>query len=168
MPSKSRNSSRKSTASSKSAPKVAVDEDGFPSVVIRYTQPTSRKTTPKSPRPEFLEPLSPTPPAPSTPWQLLEMSEADYNAMMNRVFARYREIEKESFKLGLLADVDDPRYWTIRMEQLERERAYFNKKRGWSAAELACVERIDLELEECEMELDRIYDKEEELEYECD
>ena len=169
---KSRNNSRKSTASSKGAPKVEVDEEGYPSVVMRHTPPSSKKTTPKMPRPEFLEPSAPIPltppPPPPSPWETLGMSQGDYSAMIQRVFSRYEEMNKITLQKSLLDDVDDPLFWLVRIEKLEREREYFNKKRGWSAPELARVEQIDLEIEECEMELERIDNMEDQLEYEWD
>jgi hypothetical protein len=165
----SRNSSRKSTASSKGTPKVEVDEDGFPSIVIRHTQPTNTKTTPKSPRPEFLESLLPMPVTPPpSPWENLGMPEDEYNAMMDRVFSRYNEMEREFLRESMIQDLDGPRFWQTRIDMLERERSIFNKKRGWSAMEMARVEAIDLEIEECEMELDRFYNMYDQMEYEWD
>lgn len=166
--SNSKNSSRKSTASSKGTPKVVEDEDGYPSVVIRHTPPTIKKVTPKSPRPEFLEALLPTPVTPPSPWETLQMSQEDYSAMMNRIFNRYKQMEREAMNESMLAELDDPRYWNMRIEHLEREREAFNKKRGWSAAEMARVEEIDLDIEECEMELDRICNMQDQVEYEYD
>jgi hypothetical protein len=148
---------------------MEVDEDGYQSVVIRYTQPSTKKITPNSPRPEFLESLVPTPTTPpSSPWETLKMPEGDYNAMMNRVYGRYAEMEKESYQEVLLAELDDPSFWRMRIDLLERERSFFNRKRGWSAVEMARVEAIDLELEECEMELDRIFSLQDKMEYDCD
>lgn len=103
-----------------------------------------------------------------SPWDMLGMPEVEYHAMMYRVFTRYEEIGQDTYRHSLLEDLNDPSYWTLRMNQLEREREFFNKKAAWSAAEMACVEQIDLELEECEMELDRIYDMVERMEYDCD
>ena len=96
------------------------------------------------------------------------MPEGEYKAMMDRVFARYEEIDRENYANALLEEFQHPRYWTARMNQLEKDREFFNKKRGWSAAEMACVERIDMEIEDCEVELDRIYSKVEQMEYDCD
>jgi hypothetical protein len=167
--SNSKNSSRKSTASSKGTPKVVEDEDGYPTVVIRHTPSPIKKVTPKSPRPEFLESLVPTPMTPPpSPWENLGMHEEEYNAMMNRVFSRYKEIERDALKESMIQDLDDPVFWRMRADQLERERSVFNRKRGWSAVEMARVEQIDLELEECEMELEKIFNLQDELEYMCD
>lgn len=180
MPSKSRNSSRKSTASSQGKPIIKMTEDEIPSILV-VSKPSSRKTTPKSksvstsqtsPRPDFLEPLvSPTTPPlapPPTPWDYLGMPEAEFHAMMTRVKAMYQEIDREKIKRYLEEELDDPAYWNMRIDQLEKEREFFNKKRGWSAADIVCVERIDREILECEEELDRIYGEEDRLEMEYD
>jgi hypothetical protein len=171
---KSRNNSRKSTASSQGTPSVSVSNDEIPSIIITRKAPTSRKTTPKSDdslRPEFMEPLSPkalTPTPPPTPWESLSMPEEDYIAMIERVKARYREMEREEYERVLLRELNVPRFWKDRIEHLEQEREYFNKKRGWSAIDIACVDRIDAEIEECESELERIYALEDRLEVEYD
>lgn len=96
------------------------------------------------------------------------MAEDEYIAMMERVRARYREMEREEYNRALMEEMNSPRFWLNRIEHLESEREYFNKKRGWSAADMACVDRIDALISECENELDRIYDKEDRLEAEYD
>jgi len=156
--SKSRPNSRKSTASSQEKPSVLLDDDGFTSILMKTKQPSSRKTTPKSAdstRPEFLEPLSPKP-IPS-PWDVLGMTEPEYHAMQQRVSKMYKEMDKKAYQEALLEELSDPGYWKGRIELLEREREFFNKKRGWSAADIACVDSIDAQIHECEDELDRIY-----------
>lgn len=178
--SKSRNNSRKSTASSQGKPAVRVtSDDDFGSIIMVTKPPTSRKSTPKSKasssttsldslRPDFLEPLTPTPvtppPPPPTPWELLGMPEPEYQAMKERVHQMYREIDRRNYEEALLAEVRSPKFWLDRIEHLEQEREYFNKKRGWSATDLACVDRIDQLIEECEEELERIYAEEDRLE----
>lgn len=174
----SRNSSRKSTASSQGSLVVKKEDDDFASIVMVNRPSPIKKKTPKNtspstpsqtPRPEFLEPLSPKPaPPPPSPWEILGMPETEYVAMTKRVQAMYREMERESYREALIAELDDPRFWQSRIEQLEREREFFNKKRGWSAADLVCVERIDAQIEECEDELERIYAEEDRLEAEYD
>lgn len=174
----SRNSSKKSTASSQGKPKVKVEEDDFGniSIVVKTTPQTSKKSTPKTPRPEFLEPLSPSPvspslvppPPPPTPWEELGMSEPEFLAMMERVRQQQREAMRENYINNLFADLKRPSFWLRRIEQLEKEREYFNKKRGWSAADIVAVDRIDEEIEECENELEMIYAEEDRLEVEYD
>ena len=167
----SRNSSKKSTASSQGTPKVKVEEDEFGniSILMKPKLPTSKKTTPTTPRPVFLEPLSPTPPPPPpTPWEDLGMTETDFRSMMDRVRNRYAEEMRMNYINNLAADLKRPSFWLRRMEQLEKEREYFNKKRGWSAADIMAVERIDGEIQECESELDTIYADEDRLEVEYD
>jgi hypothetical protein len=174
MPNKSRNNSRKSSQN-KSPIQVTSDED-FVSILM-VKKPSSRKTTPKSkqetprdsPRPEFMEPLSPKPlTPPPTPWEILSIPEPEYWAMTERVQKMYREIERKNYEEALLNDLNRPRFWEDRIEKLEKEREYFNKKRGWSAVDMACVDRIDAQIQECESELDRIYAVEERLEVEYD
>ena len=175
----SRNNSRKSTASSQGKPAV-VDDDDWGSGLIIKTQ-TSRKTTPvntkpktppSSPRPDFLEPLSPKPltppPPPPTPWETLGIEETEYHAMMERVRKQQMEDMRKTYMDNLLADLLRPSYWLRRIEMLEREREYFNKKRGWSAADMLAVDRIDEEIAECQDELDHLYAEEDRLEVECD
>ncbi len=88
--------------------------------------------------------------------------------MTERVKARYREMERQEYERVLLRELNGPRFWKDRIEHLEQEREYFNKKRGWSAIDIACVDRIDAEIEECESELERIYAQEDRLEVEYD
>ena len=179
---KSRNNSRKSTASSQGKPtvvKVGDDDDWGSGLVLRPQ--TSRKTTPvnkksvsppTSPRPEFLEPLSPkpiTPPTPPpTPWETLGMEETEYHAMMERLRKQYAEDMRKTYINNLLADLQRPSFWLRRIEMLEKEREYFNKKRGWSAADMIAVDRIDEEIAECQDELDNLYADEDRLEVEYD
>lgn len=176
--SRSTNSSRKSTASQDVALRVDADDD-WGNILIK-SKPSSRNTTPKnkvviaSPpaRPEFLEPLSPKPitppPPPPTPWEILGMAEMDYHAMMDRVRQQMMDSTRENYINNLLADLESPSFWLRRIEQLEKEREFFNKKRGWSAIDMVAVDRIDEEIQECEDELDRIYAKEDRLETEYD
>jgi hypothetical protein len=88
--------------------------------------------------------------------------------MRERVFKQYKEDQRKNYMDALIADLDNPSYWNRRIEQLEREREFFNKKRGWSAADITCVERIDADIQECEDELERIYAEEDRLEVEYD
>ena len=158
---KSRPTSRKSTQGN---PTVVLDDDRFPSILMKTKQPSSRKTTPKSAdtpvpldtkRPEFLEPLSPK--LIPSPWDVLGMAEPEYHTMQQRVQKMYKEMDKKAYQEALLEELSDPGYWKGRIELLEREREFFNKKRGWSAADIACVDSIDAQIHECEDELDRLY-----------
>lgn len=138
----SKNTSRKSTASV-----AKTDDSDFASIVI--------KAPPVSPRPEFLEPLSPTPlTPPPSPWSTLGMDESDYHAMMGRVMKQYSDSMRKTYVDNLLDEMNYPSYWLGRIEQLEKEREYFNRKRGWSAAEIMAVEKIDAEIQECQDEID--------------
>ena len=96
------------------------------------------------------------------------MAEPEYIAMMERVKNMYLEMDKKNYQDALVADLDSPSYWSRRIEHLEKEREYFNKKRGWSAMDIACVDNIDAQIYECEEELDRIYAEVDRLEAEYD
>ncbi len=96
------------------------------------------------------------------------MEEADYHAMMDRVRKQQMEDMRKNYMENLLADLQRPSFWLRRIEQLEKEREYFNKKRGWSAGDILAVDRIDEEIAECEDELEKIYANEDRLEVECD
>jgi hypothetical protein len=178
MPNKNKNrhnNSRKSTTSTSSSKTThSVNaEDDFGSVLIKIRTPTtSKKTTPKTPRPEFLEPLSPKPvtppPPPPTPWEQLGMTEADFTAMQERVRKQMAEAMRENLINNLLAQFESPSFWLRRKESLEKEREYFNKKRGWSAMDMVAVDKIDEEIQECDDELDKLYAEEDRLECEYD
>lgn len=81
------------------------------------------------------------------------MTEEDYFAMMQRVQKRMEEYNRECYMNYLEYYYGSSRYWSCRLEQLEREREHYNKKRGWSAADILAVERIDSDIEECQYEL---------------
>lgn len=140
----------------------------FPSIVMKNTPPTSRKSTPKTPRPEFLEPLSSTPVAPPTPWERLGMAEEEYTAMLERVRQESLASMRKSYQEAMLADLKTPSYWLNRIERLETERQRYNQKRGWSAEDAYCVDSIDDEIAQCEEELEMLYDQQDYVEYLCD
>jgi hypothetical protein len=89
------------------------------------------------------------------------MEEADYHAMMERVRKQQLEDMRKNYMENLLADLQRPSFWLRRIEMLEKEREYFNKKRGWSAADMMAVDRIDEEIAECQDELDNLYAEQE-------
>jgi hypothetical protein len=92
------------------------------------------------------------------------MTEEDFHAMLERVRQQQREFDRERYMSNLVAELQSPSFWLRRIEQLEKEREYFNKKRGWSAADIVCVDRIDDQIRECEEELEVIYAEEDRLE----
>lgn len=96
------------------------------------------------------------------------MTEEEFLAMMERVRQEQRKSMRENFINNLVADLRRPSFWLRRMEQLEKEREYFNKKRGWSAMDMLAVDKIDAEIQECENELEMIYGDEDRLEVEYD
>ena len=179
-----RNTSRKSTQSSASeTSQVNEDDFGTLSLLTKKKTSMSRNTTPTnkmedtlipivvSERPDFMEPLSPkpiTPPPAPAPWETLQMTESDYIAMMQRVYKQQYEDMRQTYIDNVLAELKTPRYWLDRIEILEKEREYFNKKRAWSAGDIMAVERIDGEIKECENELDALYGDEDRLENEYD
>jgi hypothetical protein len=182
---KSRNNSRNNKNNSRSnrtsnvaeeKPVVVTTDDDWCAGLIQLTKPSSRKSTPTNkgtPRPEFLEPLSPVSPLmpvppPPTPWENLGMTEQDFHEMMARVNKQYEEDRRREYKEHVLAEMNSPSYWERRIEILEKEREFFNKKRGWSAGDIVCVDRIDAQIAECEGEVERIYAELDRLENEYD
>ena len=108
----------------------------------------TQKSPPSSPtsnyRPEFLEPL----PSPKT-----------------TAFRKtYEEDLKRRQQEFLEWEANQPSTWMREIERLERERERFNKKRSWSAKDLAEVEKIDACIKDCEGILDRIIEEEEDEE----
>lgn len=157
---KSRNNSRKSTASSEGRPVVVRDENEYPSISIAPKPPVVKKKTPKNNSPkEEAEPIPEPKPEPKpvlTPWEEMNMTESEFNAMVNRVLLQYQTSMKKDYEDYLLDELDTPSYWERRIESLESQREYFNKKRGWSGADVASVEDIDAQIKECEKELARL------------
>jgi hypothetical protein len=84
------------------------------------------------------------------------MTQQDFEEMLDRVNRRYQDDARRDYQDSLLAEMNTPSYWEGRIELLEREREFFNKKRGWSAADILCVDRIDAQIQECENEIARI------------
>lgn len=169
------NKSHKSTTSTKSTTSVVNEDDDFGSI-LKFVKPSSRRSTPKSETPSLesvvTTPIISTPPVPAppppSPWELLGMTEEDFMAMQQRVYQRALEYDREIYIQNMLDELNNPSYWQRRIESLEKEREYFNKKRGWSAADMVCVERIDTDIQECEDEIERIYAEVDRLEAEYD
>jgi len=163
--SKSRNSSRKSTASSQGKPTFVHNDEEYPSIAVV----SSKKVTPKASRSEILETtLPPLPPPPPTPWELVGLSEEEYIERSMRSRKYFEESMKECYRESLLADWNSVAYWDDRLKFLERERETINKKRAWSALDCSYVDQLDAEIQECWDMLDSLYNEEERLEYEYD
>lgn len=96
------------------------------------------------------------------------MLQSEYEALMDRIRSEFRAQRKREYENALLAEMRTPAYWLRRIEILETSREPFNKKGGWSAAELNYVEQLDEEIRECEEQLDLIYSDEDMMEYMCD
>lgn len=116
-----------------------------PVVAPQPPPPIQRPVTPPiSPsakdRPGFLEPL-PSPKA-----------EAFRKAFLADIKKQQEEfLEWESNQAGT---------WVREIERLERYREKYNKKRGWSAEDLAEVEQIDKQIKECQGILYRLQEEE--------
>ena len=155
----SRNSSRKSNASSEGkTPTVSVvDENEFASISITPKPPVvKKKASVKQEEPVASAAAAAVAAPVITAWEEMNMTESDFTAMLARVLLQYREGEKKDYEEYLLDELDTPSYWERQVETLETQREYFNKKRGWSAADIESVEDIDSKLKECKKELIRI------------
>jgi hypothetical protein len=101
-------------------------------------KPESPPVSPTSKdRPEFLEPLSPTP-----------RTEAYRNAFLEDLKKRQEEY--------LIWESQQPGTWYREIEMLERRREKYNKKAAWSASDMAEVDRIDKKIKECEKILETL------------
>lgn len=85
------------------------------------------KTPPNSPRPDFLEPLSPS----------------------STTQKKNEEEMKERIKAYWDWQMEQPGFWEEKIEQLEKSREKYNRKGAWSANDLVAVNAIDAELEYC-------------------
>ena len=163
----SRNSSLKSTASRTSETSlpmpVSVDADGFGGLLPKLKVVQNVNKQRESPSP---------PPSPKTPkqepWEEFNMTEAEFNAMLQRVEERKKVYNKECYEQYLLTEWDSPSFWERRMESLEKQREVFNTKRSWSAFDIEVVEQMDKDMKECENNLDRIFDTMDRLENQYD
>ena len=100
--------------------------------------------SPTAARPEFMEPLvSPT--------------------KMNEFRKAWLEDMKKNEAEFLAWEASQPGTWIREIDRLEREREPYNKKRSWTAKDLAAVEKIDQKIKACEEILGRM---EEEAYYE--
>lgn len=115
------------------AAKPTLKLDVKPEVLLKVEEVPAKPTiniplaSPTSPRPDFLEPLSPTSSVQlHTKWQIAEY----WNWQM-----------------------DHPGFWEEKIEQLEKRREKYNVKSGWSAKDIAAADAIDEELTYCFKEL---------------
>ena len=166
--SSSRNSSLKSTASTASTSSVSVsvsasaDTDGFGGLLpkLKVVQNVNKQRE------------SPSPPSPQTPkqepWEEFNMTEEEFNAMLQRVEERKKMYNKECYEQYLLAEWDSSSFWYNRIESIENQREVFNTKRSWSAFDIEVVEQMDKDMKECENNLDRIFDTMDRLENQYD
>ncbi len=157
MPNKKQSRKNTTQVAKPKAETTTNQDDDWGSILVK-TQPNSRASTRSNkskksePEPEPEPELKPQIPE----WELVGMSEEEYKAMRERVLKQMREWELENYRAALEADLDSPSYWESRIETLERCRERYNKKRGWSAEDIAAVEDIDAQIQECEENLARI------------
>ena len=59
-------------------------------------------------------------------------------------------------------------YWERRMETLEKRRQRYSQKGAWSSEIIKVVEKIDLDIRECELEIEDLFSKADYLEWMCD
>jgi hypothetical protein len=56
-------------------------------------------------------------------------------------------------------------FWEQRIESLERQRALYTRQASWTSQMIKDVEQIDYYINECEIELDRLYAEVDRLEW---
>ena len=54
------------------------------------------------------------------------------------------------------------------MESLEKRRQRYSQKAAWSSEIIKLVEKIDLDIRECEVEIESLFSKVDYLEWVCD
>lgn len=151
-----KNTTRKNTKQTKQVaekPKAdtANDDDwGFGNLIVK-TNPNSTRSKKKTPEPKP-EPI----PEPKPEWEQVGMTEEEYRALQERMAKQMLEWQMETYRNNLIAELDSVAYWESRIESLEMSRQRYNKKRGWSGEDVAAVEEIDKEIQECENEISRI------------
>ncbi len=116
-------------------------------IISQIPAPIKAPTTPPAAlptenRPEFLEPM------PNSP-------------KMNEIRKAWVEDMKKNQEEFLAWEASQPGTWIREIDRLEREREPYNKKRSWSAKDLAAVEKIDEKIKACEQILDRMAEEEE-------
>lgn len=126
-----------------------MEDDWVTNIVVKTTVNTTRS---KKVKPEPI----PEPPRIIPDWEKVGMTQAEFEAMMERVRKASREYEAQVYMENMLADLDSVSYWASRIETLEMCRERYNKKAAWSAEVIQAVNEIDAEIEECEGEIDRI------------
>ena len=87
------------------------------------------------------------------------MTKEEYEALCEKVKKQMIDSEVESIKQNMIADLDSISYWKSRIEKLQKMREPYNKKPAWSAEMMEQVEQVDLEIQECLDEIDKIKQK---------
>jgi hypothetical protein len=98
-------------------------------------------TSPTSPRPGFLEPLSP----------------AAASLLQTNIDLHTKERVAEYWNWQM----EQPGFWEEKIEHLEKRREKYNVKSGWSAKDVAAADAIDQELKYCFKELQQLKEDEE-------
>ncbi len=133
------------------APAKNDDDDwGAIGIIVKNTTNTTRskKKTP-APKPEPI-------PEPIPEWEQVGMTEEEYKALRERTMQQMLQWQIENYTRNMIADLDSVSFWESRIETLEKSRERYNKKRGWSAEDVAAVDAIDAEIQECENEIARL------------
>ena len=63
---------------------------------------------------------------------------------------------------------NDILFWERRMESLEKRRQRYSQRGAWSSEIIKLVEKIDLDIRECEVEIEGLFSKADYLEWVCD
>jgi hypothetical protein len=122
------------------------DDWGSIGIVMKNTTRSKKNTVVKP------EPI----PEPIPEWEQVGMTEEDYKALRERTAKQILQWQIEDYTRNMIADLDTISFWEHRIETLEISRERYNKKWGWSAEDVAAVDAIDAEIQECENEIARI------------
>lgn len=137
-----------------------------PNIVIRYASPPSSKKSSAKQRAPFQEPLpsSPSSPKAEDPWVRVGMTETEWKEHRARVQTYLEEWHRQDQMNAEADEWTTPRFWEQRLEILEMLREKYNKMRAWSSDVLRDVERLDEAIDECEYELNCMYEEMDRLE----
>lgn len=137
------------------------NEDDFPSIVVPSSKNSTPKSKKKSPRAAFQEPI-PVSPTPPKPWEILRISEEEYKIQQIRKAELMAEYKRQAIHDAYESMWNSLSYWEGRLRTLEMLRERYNRMGAWSADTLAAVEDLDTLMEECEAEIEDIWNYEEE------
>lgn len=173
MPAKKQSRSNKKSSSQVTKPMANVttteeEDDGFGSIaILMRTGPSSRSSTQsnkskKSVEKEEVKVVETVP-----EWEQLGMTKEAFEELRAKTAKEMAEAQVENLRQSYLADIDSVSYWQGRKEFLEKLREPYNKMPGWSADVIGQVEQLDLDIKECEDEIDRLQQEAYEQSQEC-